>query len=81
MAWDARMFSVQRQGLAVWIIVAVAACAGLGAWLGRHVGSGNFGNIALIGATCAVLGSFLPGVVLWIRARLRGRGRPHRADM
>jgi len=62
---------VHRQGLTVWIVVAVVACAGLGAWLGHHVGSGNTGNIVLIAATCAVLGSFLPGAVVWVRGRLR----------
>jgi hypothetical protein len=70
--------TVRRQRLTPWIIGSVVACALLGAWGGQHVGGGGPGNIALISATCAVLGSFVPGAVLWIRARLRGRGRPHR---
>jgi uncharacterized membrane protein YhaH (DUF805 family) len=69
--------SVQRQRITLWIIGTVLVCAALGAWAGHHVGDGGSGNIALISATCAVLGSFLPGAVLWIRARLRDRGRPH----
>jgi uncharacterized membrane protein YhaH (DUF805 family) len=60
-----------------WIIGTVLVCAALGAWAGHHVGDGGGGNVALISATCAVLGSFLPGAVLWIRGRLRDRGRPH----
>jgi len=64
---------VQRQRLGIWIIVAMVACAGLGAWLGSHIGGGNVGMIALVGATLGVLGSFLPGAVVWIRARTQGR--------
>lgn len=60
-----------RPRLTPWIIVAVVACAALGAWFGHNIGDGGAGNIALISATCAVLGSFLPGAVLWLRARLR----------
>jgi hypothetical protein len=67
-----------RQRLTPWIIGTVVVCAGLGAFLGHHVGDGGSGNIALISATCAVLGSFLPGAVFWVRARLRRHGRPHR---
>jgi len=70
--------SVQRQRLTPWIIGAVLVCALLGAWGGDHIGGGGFGYIALIGATCAVLGSFLPGAVIRIRARLRNRGSPDR---
>jgi uncharacterized protein YcfJ len=65
---------VQRQPLTVWITGTVVLCAALGALLGHHVGDGGGGYIALISATCAVLGSFLPGAVLWVRARLRGHG-------
>ena len=69
---------MQRHRLTPWIIATVVACAALGAWAGHHIGDGGGGNIALISATCGVLGSFLPGAVLWVRARLRDRGRPHR---
>ena len=67
--------SVQRR-LTPWIIGTAVLFAAIGAWFGRHVGDGGGGNIALISATCAVLGSFLPGAVLWVRARLRDHGRP-----
>jgi len=66
---------VQRQRLAPWIIGTIVACAALGAWAGHQIGDGGAGNIALISATCAVLGSFLPGAVVWLRGRLRDRGR------
>jgi uncharacterized protein YcfJ len=69
--------TVQRQRLSFWIIATVLLCAALGAWLGHQIGDGGGGNIALISATCAVLGSFLPGAVLWVRARLRDHGWPH----
>lgn len=68
--------SVYRQGISAWIIGAVVVCAALGALAGHHVGDGGGGNIALISATCAVLGSFLPGGVLQVRARLRTRAKP-----
>ncbi len=68
---------MQRQRLTPWIIAAILVCAALGAWLGHQIGDGGGGSIALISATCAVLGSFLPGAVLWVRARLRHHGRPH----
>jgi hypothetical protein len=68
---------VQRQRIAVWIVLAVAACAALGGWAGSHLGGGHLGMVALIGATCGVLGSFLPGGVLWVRARLRRPSGPH----
>ena len=67
--------SVYRQGITAWIIGAVVVCAALGALAGHHIGDGGGGNIALVSATCAVLGSFLPGSVLQLRARLRSRGR------
>lgn len=67
--------SVQRR-LTPWIIGTAVLFAAIGAWFGHHVGDGGGGNIALISATCAVLGSFLPGAVLWVRARLRDHGRP-----
>ncbi len=65
---------MKSRRLAIWIIAVVLVCAGLGAWAGHHVGGGGPGNIALIAATCAVLGSFLPNFTLWVRARLRERG-------
>lgn len=67
-----------RQQQTIWIIAAVLACAAFGAWFGHQLGDGGSGNIALISATCAVLGSFLPGAVRWARARLRGQQPPHR---
>ena len=67
---------MQRQRIGVWIVVAAAACAALGAWLGSHLDDGNTGMVALIGATAGVLGSFLPNSVLWVRARLRRSGGP-----
>lgn len=69
---------MHRQRLTLWIIGTVLLCAVLGALLGHHIGDGGSGNIALISATCAVLGSFLPGAVVRLLARLRGRNRPHR---
>lgn len=65
---------MRRRRLGIWIIVTVAVCAGLGAWAGHYVGGGGAGNVALIAATCAVLGSFLPGGVRLLRSRVRGRG-------
>jgi hypothetical protein len=62
---------VQRQRIGIWIVAAAAACAALGAWLGSHLGDGETGMIALTGATCGVLGSFLPNSVLWVRGRAR----------
>jgi hypothetical protein len=70
--------TVHHQRLTLWIIGTVLACAALGALLGHHIGDGGSGNIALISATCAVLGSFLPGGAARLVARLRGRNRPHR---
>ncbi len=70
--------SVHQQRLTLWIIGTVLLCAALGALLGHHIGDGGTGNIALISATCAVLGSFLPGGAVRLMARLRGRNRPHR---
>lgn len=65
-----------RQGITAWIIGAVVVCAGLGALAGHQLGDGRAGNVALISATCAVLGSFLPGTVLVLRTRLRTRAKP-----
>jgi hypothetical protein len=70
--------TVHWQRLTPWIIGTVVLCATLGAWFGHHVGDGNGGYIALISATCAVLGSFLPGAVLWVRTRLHHHRRPDR---
>lgn len=71
---------MHRQRLILWILGSVLACAALGAWGGHQIGGGGGGNIALISATCAVLGSFLPGAVRWARTRLRGhRPPPHGA--
>lgn len=67
---------MQRQRIGVWIIATVVACAALGGWLGSHLGDGKAGMIALIGATCGVLGSFLPGSVTWVRGRVRRPGGP-----
>jgi hypothetical protein len=67
---------VQRLRIGVWIVVAAATCAALGAWLGSHLDDGNTGMVALVGATAGVLGSFLPNSVLWVRARLRRTGGP-----
>jgi hypothetical protein len=69
--------SVHPQRLTIWIIGTVLVCAALGALAGHHVGDGGSGNIALISATCAVLGSFIPGSAARVLARLRGRKRPH----
>jgi hypothetical protein len=68
---------VHRQRLTLWIIGTALACAALGAWGGHLLGGGGSGYIALISATCAVLGSFLPGAVRWVRLRLRGQQPPH----
>ncbi|MGH3303962.1 MAG: hypothetical protein ACRDOK_20245 [Streptosporangiaceae bacterium] len=66
-----------RQRLTPWIIGTMLASAALGAWFGHLLGDGGSGNIALVSATCAVLGSFLPGAVRWARVRLRGQQPPH----
>jgi len=65
---------VRRLRITIWIIVVVAACAALGGWAGSHLDDGNFGMVALIGATCGVLGSFLPGGVLRVLHRVRRPG-------
>jgi hypothetical protein len=70
------MERVYRHQLVPWIVGSALICAGLGAWGGQQLGDGRSGNIALVSAACAVLGSFLPGAVRWTRGRLRGR-RPH----
>ncbi|HEY7323957.1 MAG TPA: hypothetical protein VH520_03940 [Streptosporangiaceae bacterium] len=70
------MERVYRQQLVPWIVGSVFICAGLGAWGGQQLGDGRSGNIALISAAGAVLGSFLPGAVRWTRGWLRDR-RPH----
>jgi hypothetical protein len=69
---------VYRQRLTLWIIGTVLACAAIGAWCGHLIGGGGIGYIALISATCAVLGSFVPGAVRWARLRLSGQQPPHR---
>jgi hypothetical protein len=69
--------TVHPQRLTIWIIGTVLLCAALGALAGHHIGDGGTGNIALISATCAVLGSFIPGGAARLLARLRGRKRPH----
>jgi hypothetical protein len=61
----------RRRRVVAWITAAVAACAALGGWAGSHLGDGRVGMIALIGATCGVLGSFLPGCLLRIAGRVR----------
>jgi len=67
------MGDVHRQYLVLWIIGSALVCAGLGAWGGQQLGDGRGGNVALISAACAVLGSFLPGTISRIRARLHSR--------
>jgi hypothetical protein len=67
---------VYRQRLTPWILASVLACAVLGAWFGHQLGDGRAGNVALISATCAVLGSFVPGAVRWLLTRLQGRRPP-----
>jgi uncharacterized protein YcfJ len=69
--------SVYQQRLTLWIIGTVLLCAALGALLGHHIGDGGPGNVALLSASCAVLGSFVPGTAARLRCRLRGRNRPH----
>ena len=46
---------MQRQRIGIWIILAMAACAALGAWLGRHIGDGGTGMMALIAVLSLVL--------------------------
>jgi biotin transporter BioY len=56
----------------------MVAFATLGAFWGSHLGDGRAGMVILIGATLGVLGSFLPGSIMWIRNRARrpaGTGR------
>jgi hypothetical protein len=67
---------VHPQRLTPWIIGTMLICAVLGGWWGHHIGGGGTGNMVLFGATCGVLGSFLPGTATKIWARLRGRNRP-----
>jgi hypothetical protein len=67
--------SVKLRRISLWIIAMVLVCAALGAWAGHHIGGGGPGNIALLAATCAVLGSFVPNAVVWVRGRRRGRSQ------
>jgi hypothetical protein len=69
---------MRQPRLTPWIIGVVVLFGALGALIGHHVGDGGGGSIALISATCAVLGSFVPGAVHWARARRRDQGRPRR---
>lgn len=55
-------------------ITGARALSAAGAWLGTQPGGGA-GNIALISATCAVLGSLVPGAARKVRGLLRGRPR------
>lgn len=55
-----------RQHLVPWAIGSALICAGLGAWGGQQLGDGSSGDIALISAAGAVLGSFMPGAVRWV---------------
>jgi hypothetical protein len=73
------MERVYRQHLIPWIIGSALICAGLGAWGGLQLGDGRSGNVALISAACAVLGSFLPGAVAWARSRPRNHPPHHDA--
>ncbi|HYK26478.1 MAG TPA: hypothetical protein VEV61_00795 [Streptosporangiaceae bacterium] len=68
---------MRQREVRVWIIVAVVACAGLGAWLGDRISAGDGGTTALISISCAVLGSFVPGAIIWLRSRLRDRNPGH----
>jgi len=70
---------VYRRNLIPWSIYAASICAGLGAWGGQQLGDGRSGNIVLISAAGAVLGSFLPGAVSWASSRLRDHPPDHRA--
>jgi hypothetical protein len=65
---------VQFHRLTPWIIATMLACAAFGAWAGHQIGDGGAGNIVLISLTCAVLGSFVPNAVMWVRGRLGGHG-------
>jgi biotin transporter BioY len=53
----------------------MVAFAALGGFWGSHLGDGRAGMVVLIGATLGVLGSFLPGSVVWIRDRARRAAR------
>jgi hypothetical protein len=68
---------VYRERLTLWIIGTALTCAALGAWVAHLLGDGGSGDIALISATCAVLGSFVPGAVRWTRVRLGRQQPPH----
>lgn len=70
--------SVRQYRMTLTIVGTVVLCAVLGAWFGHHVGDGRGGYVALISATCGVIGSFLPGAVQWLCARLRNDGNPNR---
>ena len=65
-----------RRHLVPWIIGSALIGAGLGAWGGQQLGDGRSGNIALVSAACAVLGSFLPVAIRWARDRMHS-GPPH----
>ena len=67
---------MRARGLTPWIIATVLLCAGVGAWFGHRIGGGGPGIIALISATCGVLGSFVPGTVLRLAGRRRHGQRP-----
>jgi len=54
----------------------MVAFAALGGFLGSHLGGGHTGMVVLIAGTLGVLGSFLPGSVVWIRDRVRRAARP-----
>jgi uncharacterized membrane protein YfcA len=56
------------------IAVIAVICAGLGLWLGTSVAD-DLGSIAVIVATCAVLGSFAPTTIRWV-VSARRRSRP-----
>jgi hypothetical protein len=70
---------VYRQHLITWVIGSALICAGLGALGGQQLGDGSSGDIVLISAAGAVLGSFVPGAVRWVRARLRHHPPHHGA--
>lgn len=58
----------------------IAGCAAAGGWAGSHLGDGRIGYVALVAATCGVLGSFLPGGVLRVLSRLRAPAGEQRRE-
>ena len=46
--------------------------------IGPITAAAEDGSGSLYLVTSGVIGSFLPGAVLWLRSRLRNQGKPHR---